>query len=218
MTPTTLAVFDLDHTLASRDTFVWYLGGFLLLHPLRLFRCVTLPVAVARFIGGLIDNRCLKEVFISSILGGVKRSELEAWTRVFLNLLVPRGLLRDGLRVVEVHRRAGHHLVLLTASPDCYVDQLGVRLGFHEVICTRLQWREARVSGRIEGQNMRGEEKAKELIALKERYKGCRVVAYADSPSDMPMLELADSGVLVNANASTRTVARAKGLTLQKWS
>jgi HAD superfamily phosphoserine phosphatase-like hydrolase len=115
------------------------------------------------------------------------------------------------------HRLRGDYLVLLSASPDCYVQKLGGRLGFDEVICTAVEWQQNRISGRLAGPNMRGKEKAQIVLAIKERFKGGQVIAYADHASDFAMLRLADRGVLVNGKAKTRRWAAAEGIHVVRW-
>ena len=97
-----LVVFDLDHTLSRRDTFLQYLGGFLLRNPARILRCIGLPFAVAKFYLGLIDNRQMKESFLSAVLGGIHRQEVEAWTKRYVpHQTARRSLHLGGSGIVE---------------------------------------------------------------------------------------------------------------------
>lgn len=105
--PSRIAVFDLDHTLTCHDTFLLYLLGFLAWHPWRLFRCLHLPLVVILFSLGRLDNARLKQQFLQAILGGTHRSDLDRWTGNFPNRLIPRGMYRKGLAVLEQHRHAG---------------------------------------------------------------------------------------------------------------
>ena len=123
--PAAVTIFDLDHTLTRRDTFLQYLTGFLLRNPVRILRCIGLPFAVAKFYLGLIDYGQLKESFLSAVLGGIHHQEIEAWTKQFVPYLISHGLNEKALDVLRQHRQAGDLLVLMTASPDCYVLELG---------------------------------------------------------------------------------------------
>ena len=46
---------------------------------------------------------------------------------------------RDALAALQVHRAAGDHLVLLSASPDLYVPLIGRLLGFERTLCTEIR-------------------------------------------------------------------------------
>ena len=144
-----LVVFDLDHTLSRRDTFLQYLVGFLLRNPARILRCIGLPFVVTKFYLGLVDNRQMKESFLSAVLGGIHRQEVEAWTKRYVPQLVSHGLNGKAMDVLRQHRQAGDLLVLMTASPDCYVLELGKILGFEEIICTATEFVAGRMSGRL---------------------------------------------------------------------
>ena len=217
MNPPAVTIFDLDHTLTRRDTFLQYLAGFLLRNPVRILRCIGLPFAVAKFYLGLIDNGQLKESFLSAVLGGMHRQEIEAWTRQFVSQLGSHGLNAKALDVLRQHRQAGDLLVLMTASPDCYVLELGKVLGFEEIICTATEFVAERMSGRIAGANVRGKEKLRRLEGLRCRFQNHFITAYADDSSDVPLLRAVDRGVLVNGNSCTTAQASEYGISFCSW-
>lgn len=212
-----IAVFDLDHTLSRSDSFLLYLLGFLARRPWRLVRCVHLPIVVVLFWVGRVNNTKLKESFLHAVLGGIVEAELSAWTRVFVDQFLRGHLRRQGLSTVEEHRQAGDKLVLLTASPDFYVSELGKRLGFHEVICTQVEYKDGRLSGRLASPNIRGQEKLRVVRAIRCRYDARPITAYADHHSDLAMLRAADRGVLVNGDRRTQAHAMRHGIQCVVW-
>lgn len=212
-----VAIFDLDHTLTCCDSYLLYLLGFLLRHPGRWVRTVPLPAAVLAFAVKRLDNTALKQRFLDAILGGASRGDIEAWTAAFVQRLLSRGLRRDAVQAVERHRRHGDILVLLTASLDLYVDELGRRLGFDHVVCTKAEWRDGVLSGRLAGANQRGVEKVRALQALRTTYPDAMIVAYADHRSDLPLLRQADRGILINGRWATRRHALREGLVCETW-
>jgi len=113
--------------------------------------------------------------------------------------------------------RDGDRLVLMSASPELYVPEIARRLGFDECICTRLRWNGDRLHGELDGENCRGDEKTRCFRLLRERHTGMRTVAYANGPSDLDHLELADRAVLVNGEAWTRVKASERGIQCADW-
>jgi HAD superfamily hydrolase (TIGR01490 family) len=164
-----------------------------------------------------MTNAVLKEWFLGAVLGGVSRNDIESWTKEFLERLISSGLSNEGLMTLAEHRGQGDHLVLLSASPDCYVTELGGRLGFDEVICTTIEWQQDCISGRLAGPNLQGTQKVQIVQDIRERFKGSKIIAYADDASDLAMLRLVDQGVLVNGNAKMRRLALQEGLGLARW-
>lgn len=213
-----IAVFDLDHTLSRSDSFLLYLLGFLARRPWRLVRCVHLPIVVVLFWVGRVNSAKLKESFLHAVFGGIAEAELSAWTQVFVDQFLRNQLRRAGLTTLEAHRQAGDKLILLTASPNCYVTELGRRLRLDDIICTRVEWKNRRLTGKLASPNMRGHEKVRAVQVIKIRYSNRPITAYADHQSDLAMLKLADHGVLVNGSRKTKEVALREGIRCCTWS
>jgi phosphatidylglycerophosphatase C len=216
-TQRSVVIFDLDGTLTRRDSYVAYLAGFLFRHPRRLPRILPLMWAVLKYALKRLDHTELKQQFLQAVLGGASRRDVDVWTGVFVDRLLASGLRRDALQVLERHRGQGDLLVLLTASFDLYVHEVGRRLGFDQVICTKADWVNGCLSGKLEGSNHRGEEKVRCLLRLKHDHEGAPVIAYADHHSDLAFLRLADRGTLVNGTSRTRSLARQKGISCAIW-
>jgi phosphatidylglycerophosphatase C len=216
-----VALFDLDGTLTWRDTLVSFLAGYLKRHPVRALRLWRLPLVLANYLCITRDRGALKSAVIRLVMGGDSRARIDAWADDFVAGLEARGTFRPAaLAVLEEHRAAGHHLVLLSASPDLYVPRIGRHLGFERTLCTGIRWSAAYdvLDGALTTANRRGEEKSACLAWLRTQYPGLPVVAYGNSASDLPHLSLADGALLVNADAAARRAAAALGLAVAEWS
>jgi phosphatidylglycerophosphatase C len=218
-----VALFDLDGTLTWRDTLVPFLLGFLRQHPKRLWRLWRLPFALGGYLAWHRDRGLLKGRLIRCVMGGEPRSRVDAWSESFVAGLDQRQTFRPGaLAVLNAHRRAGDHLVLLSASPDLYVPRIGALLGFERTLCTEVEWQpcppgEDRLDGALKSPNRRGEEKSRCLAALKTLYRGLPVIAYGNSRSDLAHLQKADGALLVNGSAAARRAAAAAGIAVAQW-
>ena len=212
-----VVIFDLDGTLTRRDSYLAYLAGFLLRYPRRLTRILPLPWAVVNFALRRVSNTELKERFLHAVFAGASKQEVDRWTSIFVERLMINGLRRDALARLAHYRQRGDLLVLLTASLDLYVHEVGRRLGFHRVLCTKTTWVDGRLSGTLAGPNHRGDEKVRCLLRLKQEYPGAPIIAYADHHSDMPFLRLADHGTLVNGTTKALRLAKQQGLPCAIW-
>src|SRR5471030_3089693 len=154
-----VALFDLDGTLTWRDTLLPFLCGFLVRRPHKTLGLWRLPFALWSYWQNR-DRGDLKSRVIRMIMGGERRAVVDAWAEAFVGGLKPKRRFRPlGLAVLEAHRAAGDHLVLLSASPDLYVPRIGRLLGFERTLCTEIEWRDDRVDGHLKSPNRRGEEK-----------------------------------------------------------
>ena len=181
---------------------------------------MRLPAAVpalARFALGRADRGALKSAWIRAVLGGSSRAQVSAWTATFVPQLIASGLHAEARRAIDAHRAAGDFLVLLSASPDLYVPDIGRALGFAETLCTVIRWRGAELDGALDSPNRRGPEKARCLVALRERYPQLPITAYANAASDLAHLALADHPVLVNGSRAARAAATRLNMSCLSW-
>ena len=108
-----IALFDLDGTLTWRDTLLPFLLGFVRQRPYRVLKFWRLPLALVRYWQDR-DRGALKSRVIRMLMRGEKRSVLETWAQNFVAQLKPKHQFRPvALAVLEAHRAAGDHLVLL---------------------------------------------------------------------------------------------------------
>jgi phosphatidylglycerophosphatase C len=216
--PNWVAVFDLDGTLTWRDTLLPFLLGFLRRHPGRVFGLWHLPFALLDFAARGRDRGVLKSRLIRMLMAGTARAEIDACADAFVGALRTQGRLRPAaLAALEAHRVAGDHLVLLSASPDLYVPQIGRWLGFERILCTELAWRADRLDGVLKTANRRGAEKLRCLTWLRAQYPGLPIVAYGNSASDLDHMREADRALLVNGNGAARSLAKRWNIPTSDW-
>jgi phosphatidylglycerophosphatase C len=186
-----LAAFDLDGTLTHRDTLLPFLRQAVGRGPTyRALLASALPLARAAAFGGPHRDDA-KAAVLRGVLAGAPLGGLTEAAEAFADHVVAHHLRPDVRERVDWHRREGHELVLVSASPELYVTPIGRRLGFDAVLATRLEVDAAGVlTGRLLGNNCRGPEK---VARLQEWRRDGLVVAYAygDSPGDREMLALA---------------------------
>lgn len=212
-----IALFDLDGTLTWRDTLLPFLLGFLRRRPHRALGVWRLPLALYRYWRER-DRGALKSSVIRMFMRGEKRAVLDAWAHAFVAGLKPKQRFRPvALAVVETHRAAGDHLVLLSASPDLYAPLIGQLLGFERTLCTEVEWQGERLDGRLKTANRRGEEKVHCLSWLREQYRGLPVIAYGNSASDLDHLRQADRALLVNGDSAARRLAAKSDIAVSYW-
>jgi len=213
-----VAVFDLDGTLTWSDTLLLFSASFLRHHPWRSVGLWRLPFALIGFVARNRDRGRLKSRVIRMLMGGASRAVIDASADSFVSTLKPRHRLRPAaLAMLEAHRAAGDHLVLLSASPDLYVPRIGRFLGFERTVCTEIQWCGDRLDGALKTANRRGAEKLHCLTWLRTQYPDLPIVAYGNSASDLDHMRHADRAVLVNGNAAARGLAARWGVPTADW-
>jgi phosphatidylglycerophosphatase C len=184
-----VAVFDFDGTITFADSFLPFLrhqAGFVKFWIGTLVLCPFVLLQAA----GLMSNSRAKEKFLKFFLSGKTPESLAAISRDFVADRLPNLMNPLALEKVEWHRREGHALLLLSASPELYLRFWTAANGFEKLLGTRLKLQQEMISGRIEGDNCHGKAK---VVRLKEELGDLNqyeLYSYGDSRSDRHVLEM----------------------------
>jgi phosphatidylglycerophosphatase C len=208
-----VAAFDLDGTVVRGDSFVGFLGACLVQYPARLLRCVHLPIAVLIHFLGFRDNSWLKTEFLKAIVGGMTRAEVESIASAFVEKLHRTRTKPGALEQIDDFIARGIDVVLVSASPDLYVDEFAARLGFTKVISTVVAWQGNLCLGTLDGGNCYGDAKRARI----EERLGPVDYAYSDHDSDLPMLLHATHAVAVDPNRRLARLAADHGIEIVRW-
>lgn len=185
----TVAAFDVDKTLTTRDCvvpFLWRVRG-----P-RLFVGLVphLPALVLAAAARRRDR--VKEIVTAAAVRGVPARTIDRLGNEFAGGFVRRHLRSDTLARLRWHVASGHRVVLVSASFRSYLEPLADHVGAHAVLSTDVEVDDRGVcTGRLRGPNCRGPEKERRL---REWLGDDRPViyAYGDSSGDAALLALAD--------------------------
>ena len=191
-----VAAFDFDGTLTRRDTFTPFLlrglgwPRFLW----AIFKCLPWLVGYA---AGLVPNGVAKQKLMLRTLKGRSTLEMDDWTTRWLANDFP-GQLRDWTMArLAWHQQAGHCCVMVSASPNIYLERVASQLGFDALICTDMVVADGHLTGWMRTPNCYGEQKVVRLTAwLNARFgvaaaDAVTLYAYGDTPGDKPMLRMA---------------------------
>jgi len=120
---------------------------------------------------------------------------------------------------VREHRAMGHRTILITGALDFAVE--GLRPLFDEIVAAKMSVRpNGTYSGNLAVVPPTGETRA-QIISDYCDAEGLRLdecVAYADSSSDLPMLEAVGFPVAVNPETRLAAIARKRGWLVENWS
>ena len=194
--PAAVAAFDFDGTLTRGDSLLPFLahGMGWPRFALVLLRCSPWLAAYAL---RLLRNDVAKARLLQVALGGRSLVQLHDWTTRWLANDLPAQLQDSAMARLAWHQHAGHCCLLVSASPDIYLERVALKLGFAGLICTEMQVENDRLTGRMRTPNCHGKQKALRLNAWLAARFGPQALAtiplyaYGDTPGDLPMLRLA---------------------------
>jgi HAD superfamily hydrolase (TIGR01490 family) len=184
-----LVLFDFDGTITSRDTLaefmIFYRGKFKYLLGLAI-----LSPIIAAYLFKLMPNWKSKQYFLTWFLKDENVDYFEKKCKEFSENYLPSLIRSSALESIRQYQRNGATVAVVSASAENWVkpwcDQ-------HKIKCigTRLEIKNKRLTGKIEGKNCHGPEK---VCRVKENFtlnQFDEIIAYGDTAGDNEMLALA---------------------------
>jgi phosphatidylglycerophosphatase C len=203
-----VAAFDFDGTLSPRDNFVPFLRRVAgTAATARAFATGALRLAPEG--RGRWSRNAMKAELLDQLVGGRDAADLEDTARAFAAEVVARHLRAEAVERADWHRSQGHRLVMVSASLAVYLRPIAEHLQFDDVLATELEvGDDGRLTGRMQGENVRGPEKARRLNAwIARECAGASpfVWAYGDSSGDKELWARADRAVRLGRHAHKGT-------------
>lgn len=216
-----IAIFDMDRTITRTGTYT----KFLTFAALRLapWRLVLLPILLITMVGyplGVTTRKTIKQTGFRLMIGRkINREHLKSVCRAFAARTCETNLLPGARAQIALERGDGCTLVMATASPDFYAEEIAALLGFDTVIATRQSLAaDGQYLAEITGPNCYGAEKLNRITAWLESAGIARADAdirfYSDHASDAVVLHWANRAIAVNPSRKLRDIAKANAWTI----
>jgi HAD superfamily hydrolase (TIGR01490 family) len=215
-----LAAFDLENTLIASNVVESY--SFLATRRLNMperVRYVLRTLAEAPTLSS-IDRKDRADFlrFFYRRYEDAPVDQIAEDSKELLAQLILTKSFPAGMRRVREHRALGHRTMLITGALDFAVE--GLRPLFDEIVSAKLSVQaDGTYSGNLAVVPPTGETRAQILSDYCDA-EGLRLeecVAYADSSSDLPMLEAVGFPVAVNPETRLASIARKRGWLVEDW-
>lgn len=189
-----IAVFDLDGTITSKDTFLEFIR---MTHgSIRLYAGFLLNgLSMAKYFLKSIDNQTFKEIIFSHFYKGYEEADLRALGIKFSENILPKVCLPKALKQLKDHQENNDEIVILTASSSIWLEGWCRQNNF-TLIGTEYEVSNGKITGKIAGKNCYGEEKVQRLLAKFQLQDYAKSYGYGDSRADQYFLDIMDEGHL----------------------
>ncbi len=207
-----LAIFDLDNTLLGGDSdHAW--GEFLV--EQGIVDAASYQQANDRFYEHYQQGTLDIHEFLSFALRPLSQHNMDQLTELhalFMAQKIEPIILPKALTLLQQHRSQGDFLLIITATNRFVTAPIGARLGIDDLLATDPEIINNRYTGGVNGTPCFQHGK---VIRLQEWLAATgRDLAgsyfYSDSCNDLPLLELVDNPVAVDADDKLRTIAAAR--------
>ena len=194
-----IAVFDLDHTILSTDSFIDYVIFMLTKYPLKLFYLPYLSLLLVLKVIGIIKFEYFKSKWLL-FFKGINIDEIENNSKKFCDNLIRKNVKKGALDEIERLRKSGFELVLATASFEFYVKYIFEYLRFDHLFGTKVLYDDKRrIIPEIDGKNCKALEKISRITSVINKNDIDRInsTGYSDCKSDLFFLEITGTFNLV---------------------
>ena len=206
------AYFDLDKTILATSS-TWALGtpmrrsGLISSRALAHGLIAQIPYLLVG--AGTRQSTSLME-HLALMSTGISRRDLMEVVESALATAIEPAVYAEALDLIEAHHRAGHDVVVVSASINEMVSPIARLVGADRAVATRMEVGE---DGLFTGRITRSMLHSEKVVALREDAAAhgidpARCWAYSDSISDEPMLSAVGHPVAVNPDRDLRRMAQ----------
>ena len=211
-----LAIFDLDNTLIAGDSdHSW--GVFLVEKQLvdaEVYRHAN-DGFYADYKNGTLDIRAYLQ-FSLAPLTQHSMEDLQKLHAEFMQKHIEPLMLPKAEALLKRHREQGDHLLIITATNGFVTRPIAKRLGVDDILATDPEVVDGRYTGNFVGAPCFQAGKITHLHEwLKSNHHSLEgAYFYSDSINDLPLLELVDNPVAVDADERLSHIARERNWTM----
>jgi HAD superfamily hydrolase (TIGR01490 family) len=180
---------DFDGTITTRDSLL----AFILFRYGKLKTVLGL-ISIAPYyclhVLKIISVQKAKEKVLKRFFKNEPLDRFEEYCEEFIRSVLPTLVRPKALIEIEKLKEHNAQIVVVSASPENWLKAWTKQVGA-SLICTKLQLKDGKLTGKIEGRNCRGEEKVNRIRLQYDLSQFDEVYAYGDTKGDKPMLALA---------------------------
>lgn len=185
-----LALFDFDGTITRKDSlpdFVQFAVG----SPRYYLGLFVLSPWLVAFKLGLLSNERTKQRLLAHFFAGWERERFQEVADAYSRERIDSITRASAMAAIASHRERGDRVVVVSASMESWLRAWCAQHDL-ELIATRLEFRDGKLTGGFATRNCHGAEK---LNRVRERFDLDvfeAIHAYGDSRGDRAMLDIAD--------------------------
>ena len=185
------AIYDIDYTVISTNSLF---DVVLFLFRKKPFKMIYIPFLILVSIMGIlriISLETLKSYWLI-LFTGMSKEELSDFSKIFFEIKIIPKIKKGAVENIEQNRQEGRKIMFVTASFEFYIKPLADYLNVDYFIGTKAFFKNNRLKPKLDGKNCKGKEKIDRILNVisKDEIDRENSLAYSDSWSDLPFLEL----------------------------
>ena len=212
------AVFDYDGTLIAGYSALDVAQMRIMRRQVSAREWLGLATLAARGVLGMAGFNDLIAFTAQNWKGRNERELMAEGDKLFKAKIADR-VYPEMKRRIEAHRKKGHTLILASSATAYQVEPAAKFLGIDNVLCSRFEIKDGRLTGNPTGTPMWGEGKANAVKAFAKQHRIDlhRSYAYADGNEEVPLMMSVGNPRPTNPFPGLETAARSRGWPIQKF-
>jgi len=187
----TIAVFDFDGTLTSKDTlkdFLIYNFGYI-----SFFKgIISTSFILFLYILRIVDSHTAKETLFRHFFISWDEKLFNKACEDYSLTQIDQLIRPSGRTKIDWHIEQGHHLIIVSASLKNWITLWARKNGFADVIATEAEVEKGLLTGKFLTPNCKGEEKRRRFLKKFPNRDQYVLYVYGDSKGDKALLSIAD--------------------------
>ena len=184
-----LVLFDFDGTITIADT-MFLFTKFAVGTPRFIFGLSVLALPLVLHKLKLVSAQKAKEIFLSHFFSGTEKTKFDELGKNFSEKNIPGFVRPAALDAINNYKKSGCRIIVVSASAENWMATWCANNGL-EVLATRLEVVDGKITGRIAGNNCNSEEKVNRIKEKVNLADYAEIIVYGDTSGDLPMLALA---------------------------
>ncbi len=184
-----LALFDFDGTITDRETMPHFMRAAVRPHR-KFFGGIFLLPVILGYKAKLVSGTVIRAAICYVGFWRIPAHELDAHGRQFARDFLPTTLRPESMARIAWHKSRGDTVVVVSGGLDLYLRHWCEEHGV-ELLCSALEQRGGRFTGRYRGLQCVRSEKARLVQKHFPLSRFSRVFAYGDTPEDHELLAMA---------------------------
>lgn len=189
----TIAVFDFDGTITTKDTLLEFIKFSRAKHRFYIGFLLFSPLLVAMKLR-LYPNWRVKQQLFSYFYKGISIEDFNNWGVAFRpvieNMLRPKAI-----KALNFHKAQGDTIVIISASIENWIKPWAEKAGIDRVLSTQIEVdANGLLSGKFLTRNCYGKEKVNRLLDKFPNRNEYRLIVYGDSQGDKALIDASDEG------------------------
>jgi len=184
-----IAFFDFDGTITTKDTLLEFIKFTKGNSSFFLGFVFNLPFIIGYKLK-IISNQSAKERILRFFFRNTSAEAFKQYCQEFSRNLLPKLIRPNAMKEIERLQKKNIVVVIVSASPENWIENWASQNKL-ELIASRLEINNGKLTGKILGENCHGNEKVNRILENYDLSQYSVIAAYGDSPGDRPMLRLA---------------------------